>query len=231
MNHNKVVLNTLKPKDEEVILYKNDLKKKEEELNNLVDSMMKWQKEFELGLSTIIKIMQNISNLRQFIIMNYDSKQSNQNYNYIQNFHNMKEINFIFPELQEFLKEPDWKQKGHILIEIIVNIQNQIIKNKEKLEDIKLKKEAEKLKEDLAKQEKMLKSKKKNLNWGENGDMGSVDTTNSSKKKSYKTFFNSDCNNNFYYPSINSRQVANNRNTKKKIIEKRNKNSSNSCKQ
>ena len=228
VNHNKIELNTLKPKEDEVTLYKNDLKKKEEELNNLVDNMMKWQKEFELGLSTIIKIMQNISNLRQFIIMNYDSKQSNQNYNYIQNFHNMKEINFIFPELQEFLKEPDWKKKGHILIDIIVNIQNQIIKNKQKLEDIKLKKEEEeKLKEDLAKQEKMLKSKKKNLNGGENGDAGSVDTTISSKKKNYKTFFHSDCDNNYYIASKHSRQTENNRNTKKKILEKRNKNSSN----
>jgi len=228
VNHNKIELNTLKPKDDEVILYKNDVKKKEEELNNLVDAMMKWQKEFELGLSTIIKIMQNISNLRQFIINNYDSKQSNQNYNYIKNFHNMKEVNFIFPELQEFLKEPNWKQKGHILIEIIVNIQNKIIKNKEKLEEIKLKKEAEKLKENLAKQEKKLKSKKKNLNKEENEDMGSVDTTNSSKKKNFKTTFNSDNKNNiFFFPSMNSRQAANNRNTKKKIIEKRNKNSRN----
>ena len=81
--------------------------------------------------------MQNISNLKQFIIMNYDTKQSNQNYNYIQNFNIMKVTNFIFPELVEFCTEKNWKRKGHILIEFIINIQKKINENKEKLKNIK----------------------------------------------------------------------------------------------
>ncbi len=226
-NHNKIELNTIKPKEIEVTLYKNDVKKRDEELSSIIDNMMKWQKEFEYGLSIIIKIMQNISNLRQFIIMNYDPKMSNQNYNYIQNFNNMKVLNFIFPELQEFLKEPDWKQKGHILIELIINIQNKIIKNKEKLEVIKLQKETQKLKENLAKQEKILKSKKNNVKVEESEDVESVATTNSNDMKNFATTYNSDFNNNIYFSSVYSRQVANKKNTKKKMIAKRNKNRNN----
>ena len=226
-NHNKIELNTIKPKEIEVTLYKNDVKKKDEELNSIIDNMTKWEKEFEYGLSIIIKIMQNISNLRQFIIMNYDPKMSNQNYNYIQNFNNMKVLNFIFPELQEFLKEPDWKQKGHILIELIINIQNKIIKNKEKLEVIKLQKETQKLKENLAKQEQMLKSKKNNVKVEENEDAESVATVHSNGMTNFATTYNSDFNNNIYFNSVYSRQVANKKNTKKKMIGKRNKNRNN----
>ena len=226
-NHNKIELNTIKPKEIEVTLYKNDVKKKYEELNNIIDKMMKWQKEFEYGLSIIIKIMQNISNLRQFIIMNYDPKMSNQNYNYIQNFNNMKVLGFIFPELQEFLKEPDWKKKGHILIELIINIQDKIIKNKEKLEVIKLQKETQKLKENLEKQEKILKSKKNNVKVEESEDVESVATTNSNDMKNFATTYNSDFNNNIYFSSVYSRQVAKKKNTKKKMIAKRNKNRNN----
>jgi hypothetical protein len=226
-NHNKIELNTIKPKEIEVTLYKNDVKKKDEELNSIIDNMTKWEKEFEYGLSIIIKIMQNISNLRQFIIMNYDPKMSNQNYNYIQNFNNMKVLGFIFPELQEFLKEPDWKQKGHILIELIINIQDKIIKNKEKLEVIKLQKETQKLKENLEKQEKILKSKKNNVKVEESEDVESVATTNSNDMKNFATTYNSDFNNNIYFSSVYSRQVAKKKNTKKKMIAKRNKNRNN----
>ena len=223
LNHNQIELNILKPKENEVTLYKNDIKKKDEELNNLIENIMKWQKQFEYGLNTIIRIMQNISNLRQFIIMNYDTNQSNQNYNYIQNFNNMKVLNFIFPELEEFLKEPEWKQKGHILIEIIVDIQNKIIKNKEKLEIIKIQKEAEKLKENLIKQEKILKSKKNEKNLDEKEDLESAATDHSNKKKKFNTTFISDCINNIYFSSFSSKQKR----TKKKNIEKRNKNRKN----
>ena len=220
LNHNKIELNIIKPKEDEVILYQSDIKKNEEELNNVIDNIMKWQKEFEYGLNTIIKIMQNISNLRQFIILNYDLKQSNQNYNYIQNFNNMKVLNFIFPELLEFLKEPDWKQKGHILIEIIVNIQAKIIKNKEKIEENRLKKEAEKLKENLENQEKLLKSKKKVINpeGNEAEEKGHLH-----KRKYFNTTFNSDCMNNNYFCSISSKEAINNKHTKKKVVERRNK--------
>ena len=220
LNHNKIELNTIKPKENEVILYKNDIKKKDEELNNIIENITKWQKQFEYGLNTIIRIMQNISNLRQFIIMNYDIKQSNQNYNYIQNFNNMKVLNFIFPELQEFLKEPEWKQKGHILIEIIVDIQNKIIKNREKLEIIKIQKEAEKLKENLIKQDKILRSHKKDKNIEEKEDIESIATEHSNKKKSFNTTFSSDCMNNNYFCSYFSKQ-------KKKKVEKRNRNRNN----
>ena len=228
IDHSQIKLDTIKPKDSEVIICKNNIKKKDEELNNIIEYMVKWRKEFEYGLSTIIKIMQNISNLRQFIIMNYDSKQSNQNYNYLQNFNNMKVLDFIFPELQEFMKEKNWKKRGHILIEIIINIQHKIIENKEKLKIMKLKEEIDKktelLKQKQEKNEKnILKSKNKGINNQDtNEDIGSVETGNSNYKKvkNFNTTFSSDCMNNNYFCRDVSRKV---RNTKKKVIAKRNK--------
>ena len=230
LTHNKIILKTIKPKENVVLLCKNDVIKKEEELNNIIEKMMKWKKEFEFGLNTIIKIMQNIFNLKQFVVMNYDTRQSNQNYNYIQNFNNMKVIDFIFPELQEFFKEKHWKTKGHILIEIIISIQNKIIENKEKLKIMKLKEEIDKKTEMLKKkieiQEKnMSKNKKKEVNVDDNIDMESVDTAHSFKRKNYNTTFNSDClNNNYFCRNVSRRMVNNINHAKKKIIEKRNKN-------
>ena len=232
-NHKTVILNTIKPKENEVISYKNEIIKKDEELNNIIEKMMKWKKEFEIGLNTVIKIMQNISNLKQFIIMKYDTRQSNQNYNYIQNFNNMKVTNFIFPELVEFFKEKNWKKKGHILIEVIINIQNKINQNKEKLKIMKLKEEIDKktklLKEKLEQQEKniLIESKKYNINTDENLDMDSVATAQSNKKRNFNTTYSSDCMNNNYFCRNVSRKVINNRNTKKKINEKRNRNNNN----
>ena len=234
INHNKIKLDSIKPKENEVVLCKNNVKKKEEELNNIIEHILKWKKEFEYGLNIIIKIMQNISNLRQFIIMNYDSKQSNQNYNYLQNFNNMKVLEFIFPELQEFMKEKNWKKRGHLLIEIIINIQNKIIENKEKLKIMKLKEEIDKktelLKKKMEIQDKnekiILKSNKKDINIEENEDIDSLATNSSNKKKikNFNTTFSSDFINNNYFCRNVSRKVVNSRHTKKKIIEKRNKN-------
>jgi hypothetical protein len=235
ISHNQIKLDTLKPKDNEVVICKNNIKKRDEELNNIIEHIVKWKKEFEYGLSTIIKIMQNISNLRQFIIMNYDSKQSNHNYNYLQNFNNMKVLDFIFPELQEFIKEKNWKKRGHILIEIIINIQHKIIENKEKLKIMKLKEEIDKkteiLKKKLEFQDKnenngknILKSNKNGMiNQEENEDIGSVETSNSNLKKikNFNTTFSSDCMNNNYFCRDVSRKV---KHTKKQIIAKRNKN-------
>ena len=43
-NHKTVILNTIKPKENEVISYKNEIIKKDEELNNIIEKMMKWKK-------------------------------------------------------------------------------------------------------------------------------------------------------------------------------------------
>ena len=228
-NHNKIFLNSIKPKDNEVISCKKEIIKKEEELNIIFEKMLKWKSEFEYGLSTIIKIMQNISNLRQFIINNYDIKQSNQNYNYINNFNNMKGLDFLFPELLDFFKEKNWKKRGYILIELIINIQNKIIENKEKMKIKQLKEEIDKktqiLKQKLEFQEKkeknILKARKNDINTEENLDMDS-ETTHSNKKKNFKSTFISDCINNDYFCRDVSRKIVNNRNTKKKMLEKRN---------
>ena len=228
LNHNKVALSKIKPNENEVINYKNEIKKEEDELNNIIEKMMKWKKEFEYGLNTIIKVMQNILNLRQFIIMNYDLKQSNQNYNYIQNFNNMKVLNVIFPELKEFLIQKKWKKKGYILIDSIVNIQEKIVQNREKLKVMKLKEEIDKkteiLKKQMEVQEKhLLKSKKNDKISEEHDNIDSIASTHSDKKN-FNTTFSSDCMNNNYFCRNVSRRVVNMKNIKKKIIEKRNRN-------
>ena len=119
INHTNIDLNLIKPKENEIISCKKNIENKFKELNETILYLLKWKKEFEIGVNNVIKIMQNIHNLRQFIIMNYDSKQCYQNYNYIQNFNNMKKLDCVFPELQEFLNEYDWKNKGYILIGLI----------------------------------------------------------------------------------------------------------------
>ena len=226
LNHNKIILKAIKPKKDEVISCKNEINKKEEELNNIIEKMMKWKKEFEYGLNTLIKIMQNISNLRQFIIMNYDLRQSNQNYNYIQNFKHMKVLDFIFPELQEFFKEKQWKKKGFKLIEIITNIQKSINENKEQIKFKKLKEEIDYSKTDILKkkfdvQDKIIVKKFNNKKIGINGggiiDMESVSSKHYSMKKNYNTIFSSDCLNNNYFCRNVSRKMV------KKTIENGNK--------
>ena len=221
LKHNKVVLTTIKPKESEVINYKNDIRKKEDELNNLIAKILKWKKEFEYGLNTIIKIMQNIMNLRQFIIMNYDVKQTNQNYNYIQNFNNMKVLEVIFPDLQEFINTNSWKKKGHVLIDSIINIQNKIIKNRENLEIKKLKEEIEqkkKILEEIQEKQIVVESKNKDINIEKNQELRSLPTPHSFKKN-YNTIFSSDCVNNNYFISLNASEKNGN---KKKEIKIRN---------
>ena len=81
LNHNQVKLNSIKPNDKEVLLCKKIIKKNEMSLLNLIDYLQNWKKELDKGLNILIKIMQNIFNLKDFIISNYDPKQNNQNYN------------------------------------------------------------------------------------------------------------------------------------------------------
>ena len=222
--HNKLILKNFKPKENEVISCKNEVIQKEKELNNIIEKMMEWKKEFEIGLNTIIKIMQNISNLRQFIIMNYDTRQSNQNFNYIQNFKNMKNLDFIFPELQEFFKEKNWNKRGHILIENIINIQNKIIENKENIKKEEINDGSQILKEKKEIEENnVLINQKNDINFEPILDMEKVSTTVLNKKRNYNTTFSSDCMNNNYFCRKFSNKTENNiNNTKKKIIEKRN---------
>ena len=210
LNHNKIILKAIKPNQDEVISCKKKIIKKEKELNNIIEEMMKWKKEFEYGLNILIKIMQNISNLRQFIIMNYDIRQSNQNYNYIQNFNHMKVLDIIFPELQEFFKEKQWGKKGFKLIEIIINIQNRINENKEQLKFNKLKEEIDYSRTDILK--KKFEIQDKNINGEGIIDMESVSSKHYNMKKNYNTIFSSDCMNNNYFCRIVSRKMA-----KKKI--------------
>ena len=226
LNHNKILLKEIKPNENEVISCKNEVIKKEEELNNIIEKMMKWKKEFDYGLNTIIKIMQNISNLKRFIIKNYDIKQSNQNYNYIKNFNNMKTFDYIFPELQEFYKEKYWKKKGYILIELIINIHNKIIKNKEKLKIMKLKEEIDKKTEILRKklefQENNTPKGRNKNNEEDNLDMENFATSHSINN--FYTTFNSDCdNNNYKYIHVSGKKVKKINDIKRKIIERRKK--------
>ena len=216
IQHNKVVLTSIKPKEVEIINYKNNVKKTEDELNNLIENIMKWKKVFEFGLNTIIKIMQNILNLKQFIIMNYDFKQTNQNYNYIQNFNNMKSMGVIFPELEEFLKSNDWKRKGHILIDSIISIQNKIIKNRENMEINNNKEEeiSEKAKSsEEIKENNILRSKKKELDLEEKKDKRSIATGDINKNKNYNTIFSSDCMNN-YFSNVSTKKISQSENIK-----------------
>ena len=188
MNHNQINLSSIKPNDKEVILCKKNIKKSEVILWNLIEYIQTWKFEFDKGLNTLIKIMENIFNLKEFIINNYDQKQNNQNYNYIQNFNNIKQIDFIFPELKNFSEKKDFKETGYDIIDLINNIRKKISENKIKInanKDFQLNK---------------LKNNPKNNN--KIFDINNKENTGNSpllKNNNFNTTFSSDCNNNNYF--------------------------------
>ena len=189
LNHNQVKLNSIKPNDKEVLLCKKIIKKNEMSLLNLIEYLQNWKKELDKGLNILIKIMQNIFNLKDFIISNYDPKQNNQNYNYIQNFNNIKALDFIFPELKNFTDKKNFKQSGYDIVEAIYNIQNKIAENKQKINSIN------------ESQLQLNKLNKSNLpkNNNEQNDIGSEDTSPSIKNNNFNTTYMSDCNNNNFF--------------------------------
>ena len=199
-NHNQINLNSIKPNDKEVILCKKNIKKSEAILWNLIEYIQTWKIEFDKGLNTLIKIMENIFNLKEFIINNYDQKQNNQNYNYIQNFNNIKQIDFIFPELKNFSDKKTFKQTGYDIIDLIYNIKNKITENKNKINAIK------------EFQSNKLKNIPKNIGGGKNSEVKNIENIIESspslknKNNSFNTTYTSDCNNNNFF----SRNVTKN---------------------
>ena len=188
LNHNQVKLNSIKPNDKEVSLCKKNIKKNELILLNLIEYLQNWKKEFDKGLNTLIKIMENIFNLKDFIISNYDQKQNNQNYNYIQNFNNIKALDFVFPNLKDFNNKKDFKQSGYDIIDTIYNIQNKIIENKKKINSLN--------ESQLKKINNNLSRNYENL---EQNDIESEDTSHTVKNNNFNTTYMSDCNNNNFF--------------------------------
>ena len=205
LNHNKIKLNSIKPNDKEVILCKKNIKKNEVVLLNIIEFLQNWKIELDEGINILIKIMENIFNLKDFIISNYDQKQNNQNYNYIQNFNNIKALDFIFPELKYFQDKKNFKQSGYDIIEAIYNIKNKIAENKKKINEIN---------------ESQL-NKINNLSRNnDNNDNGSEDTSPTVKNNNFNTTYTSDCNNNNFFSRNVSKNIGNKgaSHTKKKIL-------------
>ena len=217
LNHNQVKLNSIKPNDKEVLLCKKTIKKNEVSLLNLIEYLQNWKKEFDKGLNILIKIMQNIFNLKDFIISNYDPKQNNQNYNYIQNFNNIKALDFIFPELKNFADKKNFKQSGFDIIEAIYNIQNKIAENKLKIINSKNETNPQSQSQ-LNKFSKNILPKNNNNN--EQNDIGSEDTSPSVKNNNFNTTYMSDCNNNnFFSRNVSKSTVTKGSSqTKKKVL-------------
>ena len=167
---------------------KKNIKKNELILLNLIEYLQNWKKEFDKGLNTLIKIMENIFNLKDFIISNYDQKQNNQNYNYIQNFNNIKALDFVFPNLKDFNTKKDFKQSGYDIIDTIYNIQNKIIENKKKINSLN--------ESQLKKINNNLSRNYENL---EQNDIESEDTSHTVKNNNFNTTYMSDCNNNNFF--------------------------------
>ena len=214
LNHNQVKLNSIKPNDKEVLLCKKIIKKNEMSLLNLIEYLQNWKKELDKGLNILIKIMQNIFNLKDFIISNYDPKQNNQNYNYIQNFNNIKALDFIFPELKNFTDKKNFKQSSYDIVEAIYNIQNKIAENKQKINSIN------------ESQLQLNKLNKSNLpkNMNEQNDIGSEDTSPSIKNNNFNTTYMSDCNNNnFFSRNVSKSTVTKGSSQNKKKVLGRNK--------
>ena len=209
MNHNQINLSSIKPNDKEVILCKKNIKKSEVILWNLIEYIQTWKFEFDKGLNTLIKIMENIFNLKEFIINNYDQKQKNQNYNYIQNFNNIKQIDFIFPELKNFSDKKDFKETGYDIIDLIYNIKKKITENKIKINSAK------------ESQTNKLKNIPKNIN--KNIEINNKENTGNSpllKNNNFNTTFSSDCNNNNYFARNVSTSIVPPKPSEKKIYQR-----------
>ena len=209
MNHNQINLSSIKPNDKEVILCKKNIKKSEVILWNLIEYIQTWKFEFDKGLNTLIKIMENIFNLKEFIINNYDQKQKNQNYNYIQNFNNIKQIDFIFPELKNFSDKKDFKETGYDIIDLIYNIKKKITENKMKINSAK------------ESQTNKLKNIPKNIN--KNIEINNKENTGNSpllKNNNFNTTFSSDCNNNNYFARNVSTSILPPKPSEKKIYQR-----------
>ena len=210
LNHNQIKLNSIKPNDKEVSLCKKNIKKNEATLLNLIEYLQTWKKEFDKRLSTLIKIMENIFNLKDFIINNYDPKQNNQNYNYIQNFNNIKTLDFIFPDMKSFSEEKDFKQTGYNIINTVYNIQKKIEENRK---NINLFNESKNNK---------LNNISRNDENLEFNDIGSEDTSPTMKKNNFNTTYTSDCNNNNFFSRNVSKNPKDSSQIKKRILGRNN---------
>ena len=208
LNHNQINLNSIKPNDKEVFLCKKNIKKNEVILWNLIEYIQTWKNEFDKGLNTLIKIMENIFNLKEYIINNYDQKQKNNNYNYLQNFNNIKTLDFIFPELLNFSdNNKSFKQTGFDIIETIYNIQTKIAENKKKIKSMT--------------ESQINKVNNINNNIPKNNiiNIESTETSPSSKKNDFNTAYSSDCINNNFYERKVTKSVGFTK-AKKKILQR-----------
>ena len=127
-NHQKIELNNIRVKENEVFIIKIKAREKFEKFSKVLNDIINWKIKFENGINTLINIMRNIYNLKNFLIMNYDKKFS-YNYNYIQNFNNIRDMDINIPELDKFFESSEFKEKGNLLMEAITNIKNIIYIN------------------------------------------------------------------------------------------------------
>ena len=122
-NHQKIELNNIRVKENEVFIIKIKAREKFEKFSKVLNDIINWKIKFENGINSLINIMRNIYNLKNFLIMNYDKKFS-YNYNYIQNFNNIRDMDINIPELDKFFESSEFKEKGNLLMEAITNIKN-----------------------------------------------------------------------------------------------------------
>ena len=122
-NHQKIELNNIRVKENEVFIIKIKASEKFEKFSKVLNDIINWKIKFENGINSLINIMRNIYNLKNFLIMNYDKKFS-YNYNYIQNFNNIRDMDINIPELDKFFESSEFKEKGNLLMEAITNIKN-----------------------------------------------------------------------------------------------------------
>ena len=126
--HQKVDLKLLKPHDNEIFLNKMKVREKYEKFSKIMKDIIKWKKEFDDGFNSYINAINNIFNIENFIVTNYDNLNSN-NYNYIQNYNYIKNLDINISELENIEKNNDWKEKGQILMDIIIKNKKIIYEN------------------------------------------------------------------------------------------------------
>ena len=131
LNHNEVKLDNIKPQINEINAYKEVLNKKYSELNKKIELINKWKSEFIEGINNNIKILQNFLFLKKAILQSYELHENNSysNYNLLQNFHKLKNLELNFTELEQFFNENDWIKKGYILINSVKKTKSILTEN------------------------------------------------------------------------------------------------------
>ena len=113
------------PEQNEVFVSKIKIRVKKEKNKKLIDAINSIKNEINKEINYFLNYLKNLFELEEFIVMNYNWKQPNKNYNYLQNFKiiiNNLDINT--PSLNDFINDSKFERRCNSLIKLISQFKN-----------------------------------------------------------------------------------------------------------